>query len=290
MQNEAEMDYLDTRWTKLKDYDFDNDDSEPETKKFIDSDGESGDEEWVQQLQRDYGKTSSLRIRKRWTKWTTMEKYLMLSLVVAMIIGLLLATIIFIQRFTKSDEQFEISINEGGKIQNVRNMCLTKECVTASYRVNQYYDDKIDPCDDFYQFSCGKWLENIQIPSGNSRWTSFTELTEKNQLTLKGILDRLHPLKNDSEAVNKAHMFYKSCQDYKWMEKNGLSSLTGLIKEIGSWSLWNSTDWNDEDWSFEQALNKIHKLKSMPLFYMFVAADDIRSSENTIQVRGVNCL
>lgn len=290
MQNEAEMDYLDTRWTKLKDYDFDNDDSEPETKKFIDSDGESGDEEWVQQLQRDYGKTSSLRIRKRWTKWTTMEKYLMLSLVVAMIIGLLLATIIFIQRFTKSDEQFEISINEGGKIQNVRNMCLTKECVAASYRVNQYYDDKIDPCDDFYQFSCGKWLENIQIPSGNSRWTSFTELTEKNQLTLKGILDRLHPLKNDSEAVNKAHMFYKSCQDYKWMEKNGLSSLTGLIKEIGSWSLWNSTDWNDEDWSFEQALNKIHKLKSMPLFYMFVAADDIRSSENTIQVRGVNCL
>ena len=283
------MDYLDTRWTKLRDYDFgDNDDSgsEKETKKFIDSDGESADEEWVQQLQKDYGKKPGGAYSKKWSKWTSLEKYLILGLSLASLVAVLLTVIILVKHFRlrNSESLLEFSYPEGVSLGSIRNTCVSEGCVEASHHVRQYLDKTAEPCEDFYKFSCGKWLRDVQIPSGNSRWTSFSQRAEKNQLALKGVLDRLHPLTNDSEAVRKVHMFYKSCNDHEWIEKNAMGSVKSLIAQVGNWGLWNTSEWNDEDWSFEQALNKIHKLKSMPFFYMFVAADDVRSSENTIQV------
>lgn len=278
------MDYLDTRWTKLRDYDFgDHDNVESEAKKFINSDEESGDEEWVQQLQRDYGRsTTRMRIGKRWTNWSGIEKILVICLVVSVSIGIVLASILIIQNLSNWQRSGLVLKNGWTKDEE---KCLNRKCVEASFRIDKYLDESKDPCEDFYQFSCGKWLENVEIPSGSSKRTSFTEKAEENHLKLRNILERLHPLKNDSEAIVKARMYYKACRDYDWMEQNGKNSLKMLIKAIGSWGMWNATEWNDEDWSFEQALTKTHKLKSMPLFYMFVAADDLKADENTIQVR-----
>jgi len=276
------MNYLDTRWTKLKDYDFgDHDDSESEKKKFINSDEESGDEEWVQQLQRDYRRSSTkMRIGSRWSNWTGMEKVLLVSLILSAIIGILLSINIVMRNLS---EKSSSNIGCGWMNEN-KGSCLSENCIEASYQINQRVNRAVNACDDFYHYSCGKWLDNVRIPSGNSKWTSFTELSERNHWKLKKILDNLHPQKNDSEAVHKAHLYYKACRDYKWIEKNGLNSLKSLIKEIGSWGLWDASEWNDEDWSFEQSLTKIHKLKSMPLFYMSVAPDELKSSENTIRV------
>ncbi|XP_065063814.1 endothelin-converting enzyme 2-like isoform X2 [Rhopilema esculentum] len=279
------MDYLDTRWTKLKDYDFGEQDN-GETKRFIDSDEGSGDEEWVQQLHRDYGNTHKLGLRKRLSRWTSMEKYLSIGLIISIIIGVFLCVILMINYFTTSRyKQFWQETFESKWGKDLTSICTKKSCVERSYYLTEYIDEKTKPCDDFYQYSCGKWLSNVDIPSGQSKWTSFTKLAEKNHRKLKTILDKLHPLESESEAVKKAHMFYKACQNKAWMEKNGLKNLEKLIKDIGSWGLWNSTEWNDEDWSFEQSLTKIHKLKSMPLFYMFVATDDLNAKENSIQIQ-----
>ena len=277
------MDYLDTRWTKLKDYDFGEQDN-GETKRFIDSDEGSGDEEWVQQLHRDYGNSHKVGLRKRLSRWTSMEKYLSIGLIISIIIGVFLCVILMINYFTTSRyKQFWQETFESKWGKDLKRLCTKISCVERSYHLTEYIDEKAIPCDDFYQYSCGKWLSNVDIPSGQSKWTSFTKLAERNHRKLKTILDKLHPLESESEAVKKAHMFYKACQNKAWMEKNGLKSLEKLIKDIGSWGLWNNTEWNDEDWSFEQSLTKIHKLKSMPLFYMFVATDDLKAKENSIQ-------
>ena len=45
-------------------------------------------------------------------------------------------------------------------------VCLDQGCVQAGSRIKANLNESVDPCQDFYQFSCGNWLRSNVIPSG----------------------------------------------------------------------------------------------------------------------------
>ena len=65
------------------------------------------------------------------------------------------------------------------KRQKGEGYCVSKECITAAADLLENIDESVDPCEDFYNFACGGFIENKVIPDDKSKFSSFTVLNDK---------------------------------------------------------------------------------------------------------------
>ena len=106
-------------------------------------------------------------------------------------------------------------------------------------------DKSIDPCVDFYRYSCGNWMKNNPVPADKSRWGRFDGLAEQNNYVLRDILVQAQAPGQHSPTEKKVGAFYASCMDEATIETKGtaplqaqlaridaINSKAGLIKQI----------------------------------------------------------
>jgi putative endopeptidase len=94
-------------------------------------------------------------------------------------------------------------------------------------------DRSADPCADFYQFACGKWLEQTPIPADEAGWfRSFDEIQKRNEAVLRSILERADTAQASPEQ-RQIGTFYAACMDEAAVETAGSKPIADLLAQAG---------------------------------------------------------
>ncbi len=96
-----------------------------------------------------------------------------------------------------------------------------------------FMDRAVNPCVDFFKYSCGNWIRTNPIPPDQSSWTVYAKMTDENQRFLWGILEQLaKPSPGRSANEQKIGDYFGACMDESAVEKLGAAPLRPLLDQI----------------------------------------------------------
>lgn len=159
--------------------------------------------------------------------------------------------------------------------------CLTPECIEAAASIREKMNVSADPCDNFFQFACGSWMENNPIPDDQSNFGIYTWLRSNVDLKIKALLEKPISKRRDSEAAQKAKTFYNSCMNETEIEEADEKPLIKLLKQPSlRWPVLESNigsegKWSERKFNFTQTLAELRgQYSTAVLMRVYVTTDD----------------
>ncbi len=95
-------------------------------------------------------------------------------------------------------------------------------------------DKSIDPCVDFYQYSCAGWKKANPIPPDKTSWGRYAQLYEDNLVLLRTILERAAAEKNRDAVDQKIGDYYASCMDEAAVNRKGIRAIQPELDAIAA--------------------------------------------------------
>ena len=82
------------------------------------------------------------------------------------------------------------SQNESTKTDEVVQVVKSKPAILGTFGVaTENMDKTVNPGDNFYEYVNGSWLENIEIPSDRSTYSSFGKLRDQAEERVRTIIE-----------------------------------------------------------------------------------------------------
>ncbi|XP_068217910.1 neprilysin-2 isoform X3 [Palaemon carinicauda] len=145
--------------------------------------------------------------------------------------------------------------------------CLTKGCVKAANNLIESMDEEVDPCDDFFKFACGGFLQKKIIPDEKTSLSRFSEVSDDLREKLRGLVEA-EVTKEDSPSTKMVKELYKSCMNTERIEERGLEPLKEILQEMGGWPVVEGDAWDPS--AFEWKTNVyINRKLGYSLDYLF---------------------
>lgn len=137
-------------------------------------------------------------------------------------------------------------------------MCFTSGCITTASHVLSAIDTSVEPCDDFYQFACGSFVNNTYIPDDKLTVDTFSVLADKIDIQLRTIIE-------DPKAPTESNVFtlvknlHKSCMNRTAVESLGLEPFKKILRQIGGWPAAENI-WDPNTWDWIVSLREMRKI------------------------------
>ncbi|KAI9272589.1 hypothetical protein BY458DRAFT_508706 [Sporodiniella umbellata] len=189
--------------------------------------------------------------------------------------------------------------NQNHLLSRAPSVCSTQACQTAARSVLDSIDFNIDPCDDFYQYTCGAWINHTSIPDPFPAIGTLINVSIANVEVLKAVMsgsyeDLLASYDNSSGMLDNAQInedkanfqkmktLYSSCINQEEVNKLGPTPVYPYVSKLlslatnGSYFNLNSTNVMTE--SLINVLQ--HGVDS--LVNLAVSIDDKESDKHTL--------
>ncbi len=132
-------------------------------------------------------------------------------------------------------------------------------------------DKTVDPCVDFYQYSCGNWIKTNAIPADKSRWGRFDQLQEHNYYVMRDLLESAQS-KPKSAIEKKVGDYYAACMNQEVIDKAGAAPMQPDMKRIAAIS------------NRQQLIAQVAAMhrNGLPALFAFYSQPDMHDANQTI--------
>ncbi|VDM27106.1 unnamed protein product [Toxocara canis] len=94
-------------------------------------------------------------------------------------------------------------------------VCTSKECVLIAGFLAGNLNDKVDPCDDFYEFACGNYGLNRHLPASKPLRHTLSDMQSRLNKQVKKLLES--PItEKDRKWDRLAKGYYQKCLQEGW--------------------------------------------------------------------------
>ncbi|NP_001036959.1 neutral endopeptidase 24.11 [Bombyx mori] len=160
--------------------------------------------------------------------------------------------------------------------------CSAPGCIHTASRLLLNMDEKVDPCDNFYDFACGSFLKNTRIPGDKTSVNTFSIITDQLQEQIRSLLDEPVTPEEPRPFV-LAKTLYQACMNRTAIEARGVQPLLDMLKRLGGWPVLDGQSWDENSFSWEQSVYKFRDAGySVDYFLDFSISVDVKNSTRRV--------
>lgn len=174
---------------------------------------------------------------------------------------------------------------KGKELVDTANMCLEPGCIHAASNMLDKMNLDVDPCQDFYEFSCGRFVKETFISDEKTSVNTFVTMRDKLKQQLRMILEEKFG-DDDVLPFKQAKALYKTCMNKTNIAKKGEKPILMLMQIFGGLPAIEGMEWDESKFSWVETVKKFRQM-GISVDYLMdfsVATDTLNSTRRLIEV------
>ncbi|CAD6244468.1 GSCOCG00013358001-RA-CDS, partial [Cotesia congregata] len=160
----------------------------------------------------------------------------------------------------------------------------------SALRVLKYMDATENPCDNFYKFACGNFLNYTSILDDQEKVDTFSVITGKVLEQLEIIVrEKISP--NTPKRLKLVKTFYDICMNETAMKQYGTNPLKDKFNKLGGWPVLEGTKWNEDAFNWTNTLYTLREMGySFNYLFNLEVATDLKNNTRRMPELGLGFL